>query len=182
VRITNDSDDPDGGALSELLRLQAEFQARLAEETMRYLRRLPAVAGPYTPGTVILPDPSGELRATVAPGASAALRVEIENRQRTHCVVTPALTPLVQASGAMWLPDADPSPPSALLGPGDDTELSLTLVVPAQLPTGTWRGALLLHGFRGEGVPVRVEVRDAEEPAGVPHLGGAEGVGLESPS
>ncbi len=160
-RIGNESDDPDdpaGGAFADFLRLQAEFQSRLADETMRYLRRLQAAVGPWAPGTVVVPDPGGELHAAGVPGDSVALSLGIENHQEVHCVVTPALTPLMQASGAMWLPDAEPSPPSALLGPGHTTELRVTVALPADLPTGTWRGALLLHGFRGEGVPVRVEV------------------------
>jgi len=127
---------------------------------MRYLRRLQAAAGPHTPGTVVLPEPGVELRAVGTPGEHTELCIEIENRQRVHCVVTPALTPLVQPSGAVWFPDADPSPPSALLAPGDSTALRIVVALPAELPTGVWRGALLLHGFRGDGLPVQVSVGD----------------------
>ena len=49
---------PAGGPAArfgELMRLQTEFQARLAEETLRYLRRLQGAAAPAAPGTVVMP-------------------------------------------------------------------------------------------------------------------------------
>jgi len=54
TRVSNDSEGS-SGPFSELLRLQSDFQARLTEETLRYLRRLQGTLGPTAPGTVVKP-------------------------------------------------------------------------------------------------------------------------------
>lgn len=67
--LANDAAGSSGASpFSELLRLQTDFQARLADETFRYLRRLHGTLGPGAPGTVA--------RATVpgAPGPSVPCR------------------------------------------------------------------------------------------------------------
>lgn len=82
VRIASDVDSQlegaAGGAFAELIRLQTEFQARLAEETLRYLRRLQGAVGPSVPGTVVLADATLQLNATGSPGQSVELRLEVE--------------------------------------------------------------------------------------------------------
>lgn len=162
VRIDNDpSGDPGGGgggSLGELLRLQTQFQARLAEETIAYLRRLQGAAAPNAPGTVVVPAEGESLAARGAPGGVAELVIEIENRQRVHCMVTPQLGPLVDATGVTWSPAVEAAPPSQLVGPGEVTALTLHVAIPPELPTGTYRGVLILQGFRDGGVPVSVEV------------------------
>src|SRR5262249_14390809 len=80
------------------------------------------------------------------------LGLEVENRQRVHSVVTPMLAPLVEASGVTWFPAAAPEPASLLLPPGEVRALAIELPLPAELPPGTYRGALILQGFRDGGV------------------------------
>jgi hypothetical protein len=142
-----------GGSFAELMRIQAEFQGRLAEETLRYLRRMQGLFEPHAPGTVIQPDQPEALLASAAPGGSATWTLEAENRQRVHTVVSPALTPLVSADGTTWVPDADVAPVVGLLAP-DET-------VPEHLPAGDYRGLLVLRGLRSGGVPVSVDVKAA---------------------
>jgi hypothetical protein len=158
VRVSNDDASGVAGVFSDLLKLQTEFQARLAEETLTYLRRLQGAAAPAAPGTVLVPDGGVQLTASGAPGASLALSLEIENRQRVHTVVTPMLGPLVSAEGVTWFPAAAPSPPSTLVAPGQVRALSLEVTLPGEIPPGTYRGALVLQGFGGGGVPVAIEV------------------------
>jgi hypothetical protein len=171
ARIGNESDAESSGATSsggpfaELLRLQTEFQARLTEETLRYMRRLQGAAGPSVPGTVVLADAAVRLDAAAAPGESVELRLEVENRQRMHCAVTPALSPLLDSAGATWFPAAETLPPSLLLAPGEVANLTVSVKLPSTLPAGTYRGALLLQGFRDRGVPVSIQ---ATEPPGAP--------------
>jgi hypothetical protein len=164
MRIPNDpGEQGGGGAFGELLRLQTEFQARLAEETIRYLRRLQGTVMPAAPGTVLRPDDNVELRGAGRPGDVVTLELEVENRQRVHSMVTPRLEPLVEASGVTWFPELEPTPGSELVPPGEVRPLALPVQVPADLPPGTYRGALVLQGFRNGAVPVAVEVK---RPAG----------------
>ncbi len=164
MRVASDPPDEQRGPFTELLRLQSEFQARLADETLRYLRRLQGAFAPAAPGTVVVPDGDGELRAAGRPGDRVALRLEAENRQRVHCLVTPMLTPLVERTGTTWFPAADPAPTSTLLAPGEVGAVAVDLALPAELPPGIYKGALVLQGFREGGVPVTVEV-EGEPPA-----------------
>ena len=158
VRIPNDPAGSPGNALSEFMRLQTEFQARLAEETIAYLRRIQGAAAPASPGTVVMPDGDETLKATATPGGSATLELEVENRQRVHCMVTPALGQLVAPSGVTWMPSVDASPPSLLVAPEQVVALSLAVAVPPELPPDTYRGMLVLQGFRQGGIPVAVAV------------------------
>src|SRR4051812_22383044 len=110
--ITND--DPAGDGLwGGLFPPQAEFQARLTEETLKYLRSVQAAFSPRAPGTVI--QASGvRLRSEAAPGAEVDLEVTVENRQRVHTSVAPALTPLVSDDGWTWYPRAQLEPGALL--------------------------------------------------------------------
>ncbi|MGH7504219.1 MAG: hypothetical protein ACRELX_01140 [Longimicrobiales bacterium] len=166
MRVTNDPGGQGGptGAFAELFRLQSDFQARLAEETLRYLRRLQGAVVPAAPGTVVLPSDGMELRAQGAPGATAQLTLEVENLQRVHCMVTPQLTPLVSASGVTWFPASDASSASRLLAPGTSDRLTLPLSIPAELPSGDYHGALLLQGFRRNSIAVMVTVQGEPTP------------------
>jgi hypothetical protein len=159
MRVPNDPGDGDRGAFGELLRLQTEFQARLAEETIRYLRRLQGAGMPAAPGTVVHPNEAGELHASGHPGDVVTLDLEVENRQRVHSMVTPLIEPLVDASGVTWFPELEPPPGSHLVPPGEVRQLVMPVRVPAELPPGTYRGALVLQGFRDGAVPVAVEVK-----------------------
>jgi len=161
VRVPNDPGASSGNPLSELVRLQTEFQARLAEETISYLRRLQGAAAPASPGTVVMPDGEGTLQATSQPGGTAALELEVENRQRVHCMVTPALGQLVAPSGVTWMPAVEATPPSSLVAPEQVVKLALAVAVPAELPPDTYRGMLVLQGFRQNGIPVAVTVESA---------------------
>jgi hypothetical protein len=161
MRVPNDPAGSPGNALSELVRLQTEFQARLAEETISYLRRLQGAAAPASPGTVVMPDGDEAVQATAQPGGSAQLELEIENRQRVHCMVTPALGQLVAPSGVTWMPAAESTPPSLLVAPEQVATIALAVAVPQELPPDTYRGALVLQGFRQGGIPVAVMVEGA---------------------
>jgi hypothetical protein len=158
VRIPNEPVEDPSGPLAELLRLQSQFQSRLAEETMSYLRSLQGTAAPAAPGTVLVPDPESTLEAKGKPGASVELRLELENRQRVHCMVRPLLGELVSATGIIWQPDAEIQPPSRLVAPGEVTELTIAVRLPAGLPAATYRGSLLLLGFRKGALPVTISV------------------------
>jgi hypothetical protein len=150
-----------GGAFAELFRLQSDFQARLAEETLRYLRRLQGAVVPAAPGTVVMPAAGGELKAAGEPGGRVELSVEIENLQRVHCMVTPQLTPLVSTAGVTWFPAAELTTASRLVAPGGVERIVIPLPIPAELPPGDYRGALLLQGFRQNTLAVAVTVAGA---------------------
>jgi hypothetical protein len=160
MRVSNDPGRAGGpsGAFAEMFRLQAEFQSRLAEETLRYLRRLQGAVVPSAPGTVVVPAAESALEASGAPGASAAISLEIENLQRVHCLVTPQLTPLVGSSGVTWFPAVESATASKLVAPSAVQEIRLDLAIPAELPAGDYRGALVLQGFRQSALSVVVHV------------------------
>ena len=50
MKISNKPDDDKNKPFAEIFRLQTEFQARLADETLRYLRRLQGSVAPASPG------------------------------------------------------------------------------------------------------------------------------------
>jgi hypothetical protein len=166
VRVTNETGPDIGVAFAELLRLQAEFQTRLTEETLNHLRRLQGAAMPVAPATVLLPGGDAELRAAGSPGTTTELWLELDNRQRVHCVVTPMLSPLVEASGVTWFPSTTDS--VLLLAPDEVVRANISLRVPDEIPVGIYRGALLLHGFHAGALAVVIQVTNkasAPEPA-----------------
>lgn len=156
MRIAND--EPGGGPFAELVRMQAEFQTRLVEETTRYLRRLQGVFEPRAPGTILQPGNEALVGGPATAGETVELNVEVENRQRVHTMVTPTVTPLIEPNGTTFFPAAEFSPPSQLLAPEEVATLTLRLPLPAELTPGTYRGMLILQGFRDGGVPLVVEV------------------------
>lgn len=156
MRVTNGEES--GGAFSELLRMQADFQTRLTDETMRYLRRLQGVLEPHSPGTVVQADGDNSLTGTVVPGETVTLSVDVENRQRVHTVVAAMLTPLVADSGTTWFPVAVTSPPYGFVAPDETLTLTVTVTAPANVPPGRYRGLLVLRGFGNGGLPVLIEV------------------------
>lgn len=146
------------GPINDLLRLQTDFQQRLASETLRYLRQLQGLVGPTVPGTLVLPDEGLELRAEGVAGSSVTLGVALENRQRVHTLVSPSLSPLVSDAGVTWFVDAEVTPSSALLASDETATVTVTIAAPADTPSGAYRGALLLHGFERGALPVRVVI------------------------
>ena len=159
VKITNERPGSEGeNPFADLFRLQTEFQTRLAEETLRYLRRISGALGPAAPGTVVVPDAGAPLSVTASPGERATLTLELENLQRVHCVVTPQLSPLVSDAGATWFPATEPPSAMRLVAPGETVTLEIGLRLPADLPPATYRGALVLQGFRNGAVRVAVTV------------------------
>jgi hypothetical protein len=165
VRIPNEPDEEPGGPFSQLLRLQTDFYTRLTEETLRYLRRLQGAAAPAVPGTVLMPGGEIELSASGSPDTSIELDLEVENRQRVHCVVTPMLSPMVGPTGVTWFPAAEATPPSLLLAPTEVATLLVKVPLPANIPPGAYHGALLLQGFREGTIAVTVTVIGEEEAA-----------------
>lgn len=163
MRIQNDT--PSGGSsepFAELLRLQTDFHARLADETFRYLRRLHGTLAPGSPGTVVRPRDGLELDGAGAPGSRVTLGIDIENVQRVHCVVSPQLTPLVGRAGTTWFPATEPPQQTILVAPGRSEHVALHIPVPDGLPPDEYRGALLLQGFRDGAIAVRISVGGAE--------------------
>src|SRR5260370_25727989 len=156
MRVAND--EPGDGPFAELVKMQAEFQIRLVEETTRYLRRLQGIFEPRAPGTVPRPDGEALVSVPSMAGETVDLNVEVENRQRVHTMVTPSVTPLVESNGTTFFPAAEFSPPSRLLAPEEVVKLTILLPLPAELAPGTYRGMLILQGFREGGVPLVVEV------------------------
>jgi hypothetical protein len=163
VLIPNEPENEAASAFGELLRIQNEFQTRLAEEALKYLHRLQGTAMPASPGTVMVPIETSGLRVAGRAGESVELKLEVENRQRVHCSLTPMLTPLVDASGVTWFPAAEPSPVITLIAPGEVAPLSINLPLPAQLPAGTYNGALMLQGFREGALAVTVVVTSEDD-------------------
>jgi hypothetical protein len=158
MHVSSAQTQSSSGPLGEILRLQTEFQARLAKETLGYLRRLQGAFSPSAPGTVWSPDGDAALHATGRPGGTVELRLEVENRQRVHCVVTPLVSPLVDETGVTWFPAAETTPPSALLPAGKSTALVMRLSIPLELAPGNYRGGLVLQGIRPRGIAVTVSV------------------------
>lgn len=166
MRVSNEPGAPSGptGAFAELFKLQSEFQARLAEETLRYLRRLQGAVVPASPGTVVLPSDGLDLRAEGATGTKTALILEVENLQRMHCMVSPQLTPLVSSAGVTWFPEAESGAGSRLLPPAATERIAIAIAIPPSLPAGEYRGALVLQGFRENAIPVAIAVRHEGAP------------------
>lgn len=134
--------------LSDWIRLQADFQARLTNETFRYLRRLQGTIAPVTPGTVVLPEERIELNARAVPGGTFEITLEVKNYQRVHAVAAPGIDPLVSSSGTTWYPDVDFLPEFSLIGPDQTVEFQMRVSVPPNLPAGNYIGVLSLRGLR----------------------------------
>lgn len=165
MQVGNDSGADDGG-WGSLLRLQSEYQARLTEETLKYLRGLQATLSPRTPGTVVQAN-GLRLSGRGMPGGSVRLDIQVENRQRVHTPVSPSVTPLVSDEGATWYPVAELEPEAMIIGPGESKDLSVTLGLPDELPAGVFRGSLVLRGFLVEGVPVEITVEGSTTGTGL---------------
>ena len=167
VRVAN---DPTGrgvsGASSDLLRLQTEFQARLAEETLDLPAPAPGGRGAGGARARWSCRTAAEmLTAPACPGTTVELALEIENRQRVHAVVTPMLGPLVSADGRDVVPRRRRRRRRRRSSrPSRSRALSLAVPLPPELPPGTYRGALVLQGFRDGGIPVAVEVPAPRSP------------------
>ncbi len=162
VRIIHDPrDEPDRNPGAEVFALQQDFQARLADETLRYLRSLRGLLGPASPGTVLRPQPDLVLRAEAPPGGVAEITFEVENRQEVHVIATPMLTPLVGADGTTWFPDAVAVPASTLVAPAAVGQLRMIVNVPDEADGGQYDGALVLLGMKGAVVQVSFTVTSA---------------------
>src|SRR5579872_1408290 len=152
--MMDDTKDP-AAPFAELVRLQMDFQARLAEETLRYLRKLQASGLPMTPSTVVRGD-QGRPPIHGVLGGTNEFTEEIENRQRVHAIFTAMLTPLVADDGTTWFAREDPT--TLIVPPGETMTLSMRFDVPAELPPGTYRGAVVLAGLEGGALPAAVEI------------------------
>lgn len=179
VRIIHSpTDEPERNPGAEVFALQQDFQARLADETLRYLRSLRGLLGPASPGTVLRPQPDLVLRGQGAPGDVAEITFEVDNRQRVHAIATPMLTPLVRADGTTWFPDAVAVPASALVAPGAVGQFRLLVNVPAEAEAGRYDGALVLLGMRGAAVQVSFIVSPAKGRGGRRRSQPAPGAGV----
>lgn len=149
---------------AEMLRLQSDFQVRMAEETLRYLRRMQGMFEPHAPGTVIHPEQPEPLEVQGRRGGTCTLTLDVENRQRVHCVLSPTVTPLVAGDGTTWFPSAESRPASHLVATDETVTVEVELSVPDDVPDGDYRGLLVLRGMSPGGVPVVVSVVETGEP------------------
>jgi len=133
----------------------------VANETIRYLRRLQGALAPVTPGTVLLPEEDADLKARAVPGSTFEIALGVTNYQRVHAVAVPALDPLVSSSGTTWYPEADFSPEFSLVAPDESMKFLVRVSVPEALPGGTYVGALSLLGLRQQVFRLSVEVENA---------------------
>lgn len=162
MRISNEQDESQkDSAFSRLIQLQGDFQARLVEETMRYLQRLRGPLSPTAPGTVVRAGGETELHVEGMVGTSVSLSIELENRQRAFTMVMPQISALLAEDGTAWFPEARTSAVgspggSCLVAPRETAEIEVSLTLPPELPPGLYRGALILLGFRNSSVPVSV--------------------------
>lgn len=163
MKIRNEEQDENKKPFAEVFRLQTEFQSRLADETLRYLRRLQGTAAPASPGTVVVPDKKFELTATAHPATVAEMELEIENLQRVHSTATPSLSPLVSTTGVTWFAECESKPLTLLIPPSSSGSLKLLLSIPETLPIGTYRGCLILYGFQHGALPVTIDVVSKKE-------------------
>ena len=150
-----------GEALSEILRLQTEFQGRMVDETLRYLRRVQGMFEPHSPGTVLRPDAPDTLVVSAPVGGRASVQLDVENRQRVHTALAAVLTPLVADDGTTWFVDADARPAFALLAPAEQKRVTVRIRVPADVPLGVYRGLVTFRGLQPAGVPLEVTVTAA---------------------
>lgn len=159
MRVSNQTTDGNPSEpFAELLRMQTDFQARLADETFRYLRRLHGTLGPGAPGTVVSARQGLTLEGRGVAGGRIELTVEIHNVQRVHCIVSPQLTPLVGRSGTTWFPATSSPHHTLLVAPDANERVVVLLDVPEGLPDDEYAGALLLQGFRDGAIAVRVRI------------------------
>ena len=156
--MADDKNNPQGPC-ADWLRVQMNFQARLMDETLRYLRQLQGAVAPVTPGTVLLPERGTELKATTEPGAEFEVALEVHNQQRVHAVAAPVLDPLVSSSGTTWYPEATFTPGFALLAPEQSLKIVVRVSAPSLLPAGSYVGALSLRGFRHTAFRLTVDVK-----------------------
>jgi hypothetical protein len=70
------------------------------------------------------------------------------------------LSPLASGIGVTWFPAATFDPPTALLASGNTVTVKCDIAVPEAIPAGNYRGGLVLHGFQGEMLPIRIEVNE----------------------
>jgi hypothetical protein len=152
------TEDNSQNPISEWIRVQADFQARLTNETFRYLRRLQGAVAPATPGTVVLPEESFDLNARAVPGGTFEITLEVKNYQRVHAVAAPGIDPLVSSSGTTWYPEVNFLPEFSLIGPDQTVEFQVRVSVPPNLPTGNYMGVLSLRGLRQQVFRFSVEV------------------------
>jgi hypothetical protein len=160
MHISNENDEQksESSGFARLLRLQSELQARLVEETMRYVQKLRGPLSPTAPGTVLRPRKEDLLHALGTIGSKACIELHLENRQRAHTMVMPLLSPLIGLDGTTWYPESHTSGGSTLLAPGEIATLALSLDIPAELPVGSYHGAVTLVGFRNSSLPLVVTV------------------------
>ncbi|MEZ0447772.1 hypothetical protein [Cellulomonas sp. ICMP 17802] len=149
-----------GEALTEILRLQTEFQGRMVDETLRYLRRVQGMFEPHSPGTVLRPDAPDGLAVSAPVGGRTSVQLDVENRQRVHTALAAVLTPLVGEDGTTWFVDADARPAFRLLAPAEQARVTVRLRVPLDVPAGVYRGLVTLRGLHPAGVPLEVTVTE----------------------
>ena len=91
MKISNKDTGEKEQPFAEMFRLQTEFQSRLADETLRYLRRLQGSAAPASPGTIVIPENNNELTASAKHEALSLWKLRsrtcrgFTHRRPPHC-------------------------------------------------------------------------------------------------
>ena len=161
MRVASDPPDEQRGPLSELLRLQSEFQARLADETLRYLRRLQGAFAPAAPGTVVRPDGDGELRAAGRPGPARDPPARgRESPARPLPGDAHADAARAHAPGRRGSRRPIRRPPPRCWRPARSARWRSSSSCRRSCPPDVYKGALVLQGFREGGVPVTIDASD----------------------
>ena len=135
TKVTNDVGDG-GGALSELIRLQAEFQTKLAEETMRYLRR---VQGRWPrPRRALSSWPAAISRSRPRASPVDARPSASGWRTVSGCTASSRHSSRPSSRRRERPGSRSPSrrPCRVLLAPGESETLEVVIVVPEALPEG----------------------------------------------
>lgn len=157
MRLSNsDSSASYTGPFAEYLRLQAEFQTRLTDETIKYLQGLQQLSVPGTPGSFFVSVSERKLHVSGRRGTTVSVEIELENHQRIYTIVNALLGPLSSTAGVTWFPSVRPEPALLFIAPGQNQQLTLNIAIPDTLPIGEYHGVLSLAGFSGEPIAVSI--------------------------
>lgn len=127
-------------------------------ELADWLRGLVWTLGPVAPTTHVHASRPVELTG-VRSGGIASGRCVVTNRQRAAVTARLAASPLRNDEGFTWFPTSV-STAMAVVPAAADRTIELAVFVPPDLPTGTYRGSLIVLGMSGRAADLVVEISD----------------------
>ncbi len=153
VRVIADLDDG-GHGQEPPPQTRARIDGWAVDEVASWLRFLVWSLGPVAPGIAIA---GGNIVVSCSPGSVARAAVPIVNRQATAVSLLLEPSVLRAADGTEWLPDVIRR--AAVTVPGRERRTTtLEISVPAELPVGVYRGALVALGMEGVDPALTLEV------------------------